>query len=73
MRQAAKQLASSQMSIDQIARSVGYESRSSFIRAFVKSFGCEPTEYRTKVKTDAFSKQRSSESLAAISEVAIED
>lgn len=65
MRQAAKQLASSQMSIDQVARSVGYESRSSFIRAFVKSFGCEPTEYRTKVKTDAFSKQRSSESLAA--------
>jgi AraC family transcriptional activator of mtrCDE len=73
MRQAAKQLASSQMSIDQIARSAGYNSRSSFIKAFRKSFECDPTEYRTQAKTDAFLKRPSSECLATTSETEADD
>jgi AraC family transcriptional activator of mtrCDE len=68
MRQAAKQLASSQMPVDQIARSAGYGSRSSFIKAFRKSFECDPTEFRTQAKTNAFMKQPSSECLATTSE-----
>ena len=68
MRQAAKQLASSQMSVDQIARSAGYDSRSSFIKAFRKSFECDPTEYRIQAKTDAFLKWPSSQCLATTSE-----
>jgi AraC family transcriptional activator of mtrCDE len=66
MRQAAKQLASTQMSVDQIARSAGYDSRSSFGKAFRKSFTCDPTEYRTQAKTDAFSKRPSSPSFVTL-------
>lgn len=73
MRQAAKQLASSRMSIDQIARSAGYNSRSSFIKAFRKSFEYDPTEYRTQAKTDAFLKRPSSECLATTSETEADD
>lgn len=68
MRQAAKQLATSQMSVDQIARSAGYDSRSSFIKAFRKSFENDPTEYRAAAKTDAFLKQPSSQCLATMAE-----
>jgi AraC family transcriptional activator of mtrCDE len=46
MRKAATLLANDSMSIDQIARAVGYESRSSFQRAFRKAYGNNPTEYR---------------------------
>ena len=67
MRQAAKQLASSQKSVDQIARSAGYNSRSSFFRAFRKSFECDPTEYRTHAKTESFSNRPSNQYLAASS------
>ncbi|TDY40568.1 AraC family transcriptional activator of mtrCDE [Paraburkholderia rhizosphaerae] len=46
MRQAAAMLASNcQLSIDQIARSVGYSSRSSFLRAFRKVYGMDPSAY----------------------------
>ena len=50
MRQASKQLLGEQKTIDQIAHAAGYDSRSSFIRAFRKTFDCDPTEYREKVK-----------------------
>lgn len=46
MRQAAHQLESGTLTLDQIAGRVGYESRSSFIRAFRKAYGSDPTEYR---------------------------
>lgn len=46
MRQAARQLTSATYSIEQIATNAGYESRSSFIRAFRKSFGLDPTDFR---------------------------
>jgi AraC-like DNA-binding protein len=64
MRHAAKQLASTQISVDQIARSAGYDSRSSFSKAFRKSFKCDPTEYRTDAKTDASLKRPASPCLA---------
>lgn len=48
MRQAALLLANDSMPIDQIARAVGYESRSSFLRAFRKAYGNDPSDYRSK-------------------------
>jgi AraC family transcriptional activator of mtrCDE len=52
MRQAAKQLSTSQMSVDQIAHSCGYDSRSSFVRAFQKAFACDPSKYRANAKAE---------------------
>jgi AraC family transcriptional activator of mtrCDE len=46
MRQAAKLLTSSNLSVDQIAHCVGYKSRSSFFRAFLKIYGNDPSDYR---------------------------
>lgn len=46
MRQAAEQLKTGQIGIDQIVRNSGYESRSSFARAFHKTFGVDPSEFR---------------------------
>jgi AraC family transcriptional activator of mtrCDE len=46
MRQAARQLTAGALSVEEIAHATGYESRSSFVRAFRKAFGCDPTEHR---------------------------
>jgi AraC family transcriptional activator of mtrCDE len=46
MRQAAAQLGSTTMTIDEIARHAGYASRSSFVRAFREAHGCDPTSFR---------------------------
>ena len=46
MRQAADQLKSTAMTVDEIARQAGYASRSSFVRAFREAHGCDPTSYR---------------------------
>jgi AraC family transcriptional activator of mtrCDE len=46
MRQAAHQLASGTLTLDQIASHAGYDSRSSFVRAFRKAYGTDPTAYR---------------------------
>ncbi|WP_306848304.1 AraC family transcriptional regulator [Luteibacter jiangsuensis] len=46
MRQAAEQLQTGQVPIEQVVRNTGYESRSSFARAFRKAFGMDPSEYR---------------------------
>lgn len=46
MRQAAEQLQTGQVPIEQVVRNTGYESRSSFARAFRKVFGMDPSEYR---------------------------
>ena len=53
MRQAARQLQSNHMSVDQIAHAAGYDSRSSFVRAFRKAFDCDPSEYRAKALPEA--------------------
>jgi AraC-like DNA-binding protein len=46
MRQAATMLTSNyELSIDRIARNVGYASRTSFLRAFRKVYGMDPSDY----------------------------
>ena len=47
MRQAAGQLESTALTVDEIARHAGYASRSSFVRAFREAHGCDPTSYRS--------------------------
>lgn len=49
MRHATMLLATNGMSIDQIAVGVGYSNRGSFLRAFPKSFGCGPLDYRAEM------------------------
>lgn len=44
--QAATLLTTNDLSVDQIAQSVGYASRSSFARAFRKAYGRDPAAYR---------------------------
>jgi AraC family transcriptional regulator, activator of mtrCDE len=46
MRQAKILLAVDSLSIDQIARAVGYANRTSFRRAFRKAYGIDPSDYR---------------------------
>jgi AraC family transcriptional regulator, activator of mtrCDE len=46
MRQAKVLLAVDSLSIDQVARTVGYPNRTSFIRAFRKANGVDPSDYR---------------------------
>jgi AraC family transcriptional regulator, activator of mtrCDE len=46
MRQAKVLLAVDSVSIDQVARTVGYPNRTSFIRAFRKANGVDPSDYR---------------------------
>lgn len=60
MRQAASML-STELSVDQIARSVGYSSRSSFLRAFYNAYGNHPSDYRAQLRTDTPSQLLSKE------------
>jgi methylphosphotriester-DNA--protein-cysteine methyltransferase len=46
VRQAAEQLASGALTVDEIVRHAGYANRSSFVRAFRKAYGCDPSSYR---------------------------
>jgi len=48
MRQAASLLITDALSVDQIARSVGYTGRSSFLKAFHDAYGCLPSDYRAQ-------------------------
>jgi AraC family transcriptional activator of mtrCDE len=50
MRQAALDLTTTTMPIDVVAHNAGYESRSSFVRAFRKAYNVDPSEYRHSVK-----------------------
>jgi len=52
MRQAASMLSTNELSVDQIARSVGYTSRSSFLRAFHEAHGAYPSDYRAQRRSD---------------------
>ena len=49
MRHAASLLTADVLSIDQIARHTGYDSRTAFSRAFRKIYGVDPSEYRGTV------------------------
>ncbi|HEY4129201.1 MAG TPA: AraC family transcriptional regulator [Gemmatimonadaceae bacterium] len=46
MRQAAQQLTHDDVSVEQVARAAGYASHSSFVRAFHRAYGVDPSEYR---------------------------
>jgi len=50
MRQAALDLTTTTMPVDVVARNAGYESRSSFVRAFRTTYNSDPTEYRQSAK-----------------------
>lgn len=52
MRQAALDLATTSAPVDVVAYNAGYESRSSFVRAFRKAYTVDPSEYRQSAKTD---------------------
>jgi AraC-like DNA-binding protein len=52
MRQAALDLATTTAPVDVVAHNAGYESRSSFVRAFRKAYSVDPSEYRQSVKND---------------------
>lgn len=49
MRQASLELTTTTASVDVILHNIGYESRSSFIRAFKNAYGMDPTEHRNSV------------------------
>jgi AraC family transcriptional activator of mtrCDE len=57
MRQAARQLETTDLGVEQIARQAGYASRSSFVRAFHKAYGTDPSRHRkARVSPDFHSK-----------------
>lgn len=58
MRQAAQQLSTETFTLDQIADHAGYDSRSSFVRAFRKAHGTDPTEYRERLTRPVASASR---------------
>jgi AraC family transcriptional activator of mtrCDE len=51
MRQAALELTTTSAPIEVVAFNAGYESRSSFVRAFRKAYDADPSEYRQGAKT----------------------
>lgn len=53
MRQAAEQLRSSTLTVDEIVRHTGFASRSSFVRAFRKVYGHDPSSYRRSLSRRA--------------------
>ena len=50
MRQAALDLTTTTTPVDVVAHNAGYESRSSFVRAFRKAYNVDPSKYRQSVK-----------------------
>jgi AraC family transcriptional activator of mtrCDE len=50
MRQAALDLTTTATPVDVVAHNAGYESRSSFVRAFRKAYNVDPSEYRQSAK-----------------------
>ena len=53
IRQAALDLTTTTMPVDVVAQNAGYESRSSFVRAFRKIHNVDPSAYRQSAKSDA--------------------
>jgi AraC family transcriptional regulator, activator of mtrCDE len=50
MRHAADLLTANALSVDQVALSAGYQSRSSFTRTFRRYYGSDPSEYRSRAQ-----------------------
>jgi AraC-like DNA-binding protein len=53
LRQAMQQLKAGDVAVELVARNAGYASRSSFIKAFRKSYGMDPSEVRRRVVAGA--------------------
>ena len=53
LKHAAHLLKMDGVSVEQAANATGYQSRSSFIRAFRKALGCDPSEYRKTVSEES--------------------
>lgn len=53
MRQAALDLTTTSAAVELVAYNAGYESRSSFVRAFRKAYNVDPSEYRQRMKNRA--------------------
>jgi AraC family transcriptional regulator, activator of mtrCDE len=51
MRQAALDLTTTSTPVGIVAHNAGYESRSSFVRAFRKAYDRDPTNYRESAKS----------------------
>jgi AraC family transcriptional activator of mtrCDE len=52
MRQAARQLRLNESSVERVGQAAGYTSRIAFSRAFRKAFGCDPSDYRDRMKPE---------------------
>jgi len=52
MRQAALDLTTTSAPVEVVAYNAGYQSRSSFVRAFRNAYDVDPSEYRQNAKTD---------------------
>jgi len=52
MRQAALDLTTTSAPVEVVAYNAGYQSRSSFVRAFRNAYDVDPSEYRQSAKTD---------------------
>lgn len=50
LKKAADLLVTTDQSVEQVARAIGYESLSHFHRAFKRRFGCTPAEYRGRIR-----------------------
>src|SRR6202008_1824207 len=50
MRQTALALTTTPAPVDVVAYNAGYESRSSFVRAFRKTYNVDPSQYRQRTK-----------------------
>lgn len=52
MRRAAQVLEMNSLSVGQVAHEVGYASRSSFVRAFRRTYGVDPSGYRARLRSN---------------------
>ena len=50
MKQAADYVQNQELSVEEVASRVGYASRSSFIRAFRRVHGVDPSKFRTQTE-----------------------
>lgn len=57
MRQAALDLTTTSAPVEVVAYNAGYESRSSFVRAFRKAYNVDPSEYRQRMKNGESNKR----------------
>jgi AraC family transcriptional activator of mtrCDE len=52
MRQAATLLLANNLPIERVASTIGYSSRSSFCRAFVRAYKCDPSVFKNVARQE---------------------